>query len=115
MRGSGKTTVGTWLAELLNWTFLDLDHIIEEQAGLSCSNIVRQFGWQDFRRRELGVLREAMINKPQRHIFSCGGGIVETAETRGLLMAWKASGMVLKVKRDTEDLIAYLMVDETRP
>ena len=30
--GSGKTTAGKKLASLLNWTFIDLDRKIEEEA-----------------------------------------------------------------------------------
>ena len=35
MMGSGKSTVGSMLANKLNWTFIDIDTELEKEHGLS--------------------------------------------------------------------------------
>ncbi|CRK42579.1 hypothetical protein BN1723_005381 [Verticillium longisporum] len=50
------------------------------------------------------------------HVFSCGGGIVESPEARKLLIAYKEKGgCVLLVHRDTKQVVDYLLQDKTRP
>jgi pentafunctional AROM polypeptide len=50
------------------------------------------------------------------HIIACGGGIVETAEARKILINYKDSGgIVLSVHRDTIQVMNYLQIDKTRP
>jgi pentafunctional AROM polypeptide len=114
MKGVGKTTIGKSLAELLSWTFIDLDQALEKQSGMSCPEFVHQFNWEEFRRREVAVLKEAMTTKPQRHVISCGGGIVETEEARYLLKKWHTDGIVLLIHRDTEQVMKSLKADGTR-
>ncbi|KAF7557711.1 hypothetical protein G7Z17_g453 [Cylindrodendrum hubeiense] len=65
MRGAGKTTSGRWIASLLSRTFVDLDEELELRSGLSCSNIVRQRGWDFFRAEELKLLRDVMHCQPK--------------------------------------------------
>jgi pentafunctional AROM polypeptide len=115
MKGAGKTTTGRWLGKYLGWTWVDLDHVLEAEVGLPCKAIIRQFGWEEFRRRELQALKNTMDSKPRAHVVSCGGGIVETAEARNLLKAWHDVGIVLHVHRDTEQIFKYLMVEGIRP
>ena len=35
MMGAGKSTVGKALAKHLSWEFIDTDHLIEQQTGVS--------------------------------------------------------------------------------
>ncbi|KAJ5631933.1 Shikimate dehydrogenase [Penicillium longicatenatum] len=114
MRGIGKTTMGKWLAELLSWTFVDLDEMIAEQNGLKSADLIRRFGWENFRPREVAALKEVMKTRPQGHVVSCGGGIVETEEARILLKEWHANGIVLLVHRDMKEVAEYLLADKTR-
>ncbi|KAJ6031626.1 Shikimate dehydrogenase [Penicillium herquei] len=114
MRGAGKTTMGKWLAELLSWTFVDLDEMIAEQNGLKSAELIRRFGWDNFRPLEVAALKETMRTKPRSHVISCGGGIVETEEARTLLKEWHANGTVLLVHRDMKQVVEYLRADKTR-
>lgn len=113
MRGAGKTTSGRWIASYLSLQFVDLDAEIEHRNGDSVSDIVRKYGWAVFRARELEVLEDAMRSRPTGHVFSCGGGIVETAKARELLKGW--GGTVLLVHRNTDAMVDYLLIDKTRP
>lgn len=118
MRGAGKTTTGGWLANILGRTFIDLDHELERRAGMTIPQIINESGrgWEGFRHDELELLRDVMKNQAQGHVFSCGGGLVETPEAKELLISYHQNGgIVLLVKRDAEQVIEYLMRDKTRP
>lgn len=117
MRGAGKTTAGGWLAETLNREFIDLDIELERRIGQTIPDMIRgDLGWEGFRKAELDLLQEVMTNKGHGHVFSCGGGIVESDVARNMLLRYKESGgYVLQVHRDTEQVIEYLLRDKSRP
>ncbi|KAF7546744.1 hypothetical protein G7Z17_g8230 [Cylindrodendrum hubeiense] len=117
MRGAGKTTAGRWMARLLEWEFIDLDQELERRAGCTIPEMIRgDRGWDGFRADEMALLRDVVKHKPHGHIFSCGGGIVETPEARQLLKEYgKSGGRVILVHRDTDQVVEYLMRDKTRP
>ena len=41
MMGSGKSTLGSMLADKLNWTFIDIDTELEKDHGLSINEYVQ--------------------------------------------------------------------------
>jgi len=76
--GSGKTRVGKLLARCLKWNWVDLDHKISSDAGLSIPEIFSQEGEEGFRKRErASFLTYAQI---ENTVVSCGGGIVTVPE-----------------------------------
>ncbi|KAI9703076.1 MAG: 3-dehydroquinate dehydratase (3-dehydroquinase) [Bogoriella megaspora] len=116
MRGAGKTTTGGWASELLGWPVTDLDTALEQELQMSIPDIVRGKGWDFFREEELKILETVVKEKPNGHVFACGGGIVETPAARALLSRHVASGgNVLLVTRDITQNIEYLNQDKTRP
>lgn len=117
MRGAGKTTAGRQMARMLQRTFVDLDQELERRSGATIPEIINgPRGWQGFRQDELALLRDVMENRPEGHVFSCGGGIVEISEARELLKAYGAKGgLVILVHRNTDQVVDYLMQDKTRP
>ncbi|KAI1381431.1 Pentafunctional AroM protein, partial [Hypoxylon crocopeplum] len=118
MRGAGKTTTGRWMASILGRPFIDLDDELERRSGSTIPQIIQESGrgWKGFRSDELELLRDVMKNQGQGHVFSCGGGIVETPEARELLSAYhRNGGVVLCVNRDVEQMVEYLTRDKTRP
>ncbi|KAI2617372.1 Pentafunctional AroM protein [Hypoxylon sp. NC1633] len=118
MRGAGKTTTGGWMADILGRTFVDLDHELERRASMTIPQIIQESGrgWEGFRSDELELLKDVMKNQGQGHVFSCGGGIVETPEARELLIAYhRNGGVVLLVNRDVDQMVEYLTRDKSRP
>ncbi|KAI6086586.1 Pentafunctional AroM protein [Hypoxylon rubiginosum] len=118
MRGAGKTTTGRWMADTLGRTFIDLDQELEKRAGMTIPQIINESGrgWEGFRSDELELLKDVMKNQSKGHIFSCGGGIVETPEAREALISYhRNGGIVLSVNRDVEQMVEYLTRDKTRP
>jgi shikimate kinase len=81
--GSGKTTIGSLLAERLGWRFLDLDREIEARDGRTVPQIFSEQGEAHFRRLESATLASLL---GQRHVvIALGGGAPEELGNRLLL------------------------------
>lgn len=116
MRGAGKTSKAKIAADVLGWSVIDLDSELEKRLGLTIPEMIKQHGWDWFRGKELDLLRKIMAEKPTRHIFACGGGVVEIDEARQLLSKYQRDGgIVLHIKRDMKKVVEYLEKDKTRP
>ena len=74
MMGSGKSTLGSMLADKLNWTFIDIDTELEKDHGLSINDMFNN-GESNFRSLESKKLEKIVL---KNHIVcATGGGIVE--------------------------------------
>lgn len=82
--GSGKSTVGPLLAARLGWRFLDADDVIEAEAGMAIAEIFARHGEAAFRDREHEAI--ARLTLGEGLILALGGGAIERAETRELLL-----------------------------
>ena len=73
--GAGKTTVGKLLAEKLGWRFVDLDDAFQQIHGYTTADYIRQFGIEEFRRKEKYVVEDLADQIPFEHvIYATGGG-----------------------------------------
>lgn len=99
--GAGKTTVGQLLAAKLNKNFLDSDHVIEERAGKSVSDIFTQDGEPVFRKMEHDVIAELIAAGDG--IVALGGGALGNDETRAAVKnanaVWLVTGLAQAVDR----------------
>ncbi len=82
-RGSGKSTIGPILAELLQTEFFDLDELIQAKEGKTIAEIFSESGESHFRKLERESLAHAA--QFQNRVISCGGGIVLRPENRACL------------------------------
>lgn len=92
MMGSGKSTVAAAVARRTGRRVVDLDHEVEVAAGRSIPELFAEGGEDDFRARELAVLR-AVLDTDVPTVLATGGGVVTTAEARaalreGALVVW---------------------------
>ncbi|NPA26591.1 MAG: 3-dehydroquinate synthase [Chloroflexi bacterium] len=105
--GVGKSTVGAQAAQALALPFVDLDTVIETEAGLSIPQIFAQHGEAEFRARE----RQALQHVIQRYqgtrgaVVALGGGALLDPANR---QAAEAAGPVLVLTADLETLAQRL-------
>ncbi|KAI7758135.1 hypothetical protein M8C21_010582 [Ambrosia artemisiifolia] len=75
MMGSGKTTIGQILAEVLGYSFFDSDKLIEQSVGgTAVADIFKLRGEAFFRHNETEVLHK--LSSMRRLVVSTGGGAV---------------------------------------
>jgi len=73
-RGSGKTSVGSSLSDIIRWPFVDTDFQLTKELGMNISQIVDKNGWDFFRAKESSILKKVCNHDKQ--IVATGGGIV---------------------------------------
>lgn len=70
--GTGKSSVGTLLAQQMGWPFVDLDTIIEAGQGATIREIFEHAGEPFFRQIEHAALVEVSRKEPA--VIALGGG-----------------------------------------
>ena len=107
--GSGKTAVGTLLAQTLGVSFRDTDTDIVERAGKPIPDIFVDDGEEHFRALE----REAVSAALSGHdgVLALGGGAVLAESTRQLL----AGHTVVYLTVDLSNAVTRVGLDHGRP
>lgn len=111
--GAGKTTVGSALAAVLGWNFIDLDDFIEARAGKKIAEIFAGEGSalggeEHFRRLESRALGRVIGDATSRPIAAAGtvvalgGGTLQQAQNR--VMIDQAAGTVVFLESTAEAL-----------
>lgn len=111
-RGSGKTTVGRYLAQQLGYHFQDTDRYIQQHCRQSIAEIVSQQGWQHFRQLEQSALQAVSHCNT---VVATGGGIVVGKESCRFM---RESGQVIWLQVPLSKLINRLQQEpetEQRP
>ena len=73
MMGSGKSTIGSILADKLDWTFIDIDTELEKDYSLSINDMFKN-GEDKFRTYETEKLEQIVLK--DHIVCATGGGIV---------------------------------------
>src|SRR5215207_9766586 len=82
--GTGKSTVGKILARNLKLPFIDLDRVIEMNAGMSITQIMQEQGESAFRELESTALRS--ISDQKESVIALGGGALLNVENHKLAL-----------------------------
>ena len=85
LRGAGKSTLGSMLAEDLGFPFIELSREIEKFAGCSINEIQNLYGQNAYRRYERRALEEAVQIYPEAVIATPGGLVSDPASFNQLL------------------------------
>ena len=91
--------MGRGLARRLGKTYVDVDEIIEQRAGMPIPDIFARQGEDAFRRCEAQVLAD--VSRENHQVIACGGGVVKVP---GNTRALRQNGPVLWVRRPVERL-----------
>lgn len=84
LRGAGKSTVGKALAERLKVPFLELDRLVEAEAGMTLPELFAIHGEEYYRRVELLALKR-FLGTDRAAVLATGGGVVTSPEAMRLL------------------------------
>ncbi len=109
-RGTGKTAIGKKLAELLGLTYVCLDALIAERAGMSIPEIVQRKSWDHFRDLEEAVVEE--VAGRDRQVLDTGGGVVVRPRNIERLAR---GGIVFLLEARIDDIIARIGGGVERP
>ncbi|MFK7781107.1 shikimate kinase [Psychroserpens sp.] len=116
--GSGKSSVGKKLSEILNYDFLDFDTYIEQKLHMSVNDIFRTKGEVFFRKQEYLYLTEVIQKK--KTVIALGGGtpcygnnfniIKEASQTKMIYLKSSIITLVdrLHTEKSTRPLISHL-------
>ena len=108
--GTGKTTVGRRVADILKIPFLDVDETIQRQAGRSIAELFRSKGEAAFRALESATIQELSMQK--KAVISTGGGALMNPQNRQFL---ERSGVLVCLSARAGTLLERLKDDLTRP
>ncbi|SRR5258708_3415748 len=111
-RGSGKSTIGSHLAERLRWNYVEMDYLISQAAGESINAMTKNgTSWQNFRLKEHNLLQELLSQK--NIVVSTGGGVgVNSIVKEGTNRTFGAINAEL-MKRAENVLLVVLLTDES--
>ncbi|MBK7410759.1 MAG: shikimate kinase [Saprospirales bacterium] len=104
MMGSGKSTVGEQLAQLLGWPFIDLDSWIEDQHQCTIAELFARDGENGFRLLEREALLQVLAY-PEVCVIACGGGTPCFFDNMHLM---KEKGWVIYLRTPFPVLLARL-------
>lgn len=108
--GAGKTTVSKYLSSMLSVERVEVDDLIIKKEGMSINSIFEECGEDYFRNCESEVLKE--LEKRERLVVSCGGGIVLRDEN---IASMKKNGRVVLLTATPETTLERLKDSDERP
>ena len=108
--GTGKTTVGQYLANITGYIYYDVDKIIETRAAQPIDDIFKVHGEAYFRALESEVIKE--LRSLQNAVIACGGGaVLDSANVKFL----KEKGKLIWLKAELETVYPRISAEVNRP
>ncbi len=102
--GSGKSTVGEKLAVKLNYDFIDLDKLIENDYKQSIPEIFSTKGEKEFRAMEHNTLKR--LFEKENCVIACGGGTPCYYNNMELM---NNNGITVYIKMSVDSLVSRLL------
>ena len=108
--GTGKTTIGTAVANRLKMRYVSTDDLIEKKEKRTINEIFRKSGEDYFRDVESAVVRD--VSCMENLVVDTGGGAVMRGENMAHL---KSSGIVICLMADEETIMERTKKYKHRP
>lgn len=108
--GTGKTTISSYIAKLLNKKLIETDKYIINKTNMDISSIFDKFGEKYFRYLESEAIFE--ISKNKGIIISCGGGSVIREENISFL---KKNGIIIRLIATPNTILNRVKNSNERP
>jgi len=108
--GTGKSVVGRALAQRLRRPFIDVDELIEREAGRPIRSIFAEEGEAAFRRVEGAAIQR--VSQREGQIVATGGGALLD---EGNVAALKRHGRLVWLKADPDIILQRIGDAESRP
>lgn len=108
--GCGKSTIGRSIAKKLNYRFIDSDKAIEEEKGMSISEIFDTKGEEFFRAIEREYVEK--LSSEEKIVLATGGGMPCYGDNGSIL---QRLGNVFYLKCSPQTIYERLKDDTTRP
>jgi shikimate kinase len=109
-RGTGKSSVGTLLAERSGRTLISTDAEVVRRAGQTIPEIVKRHGWDHFRDLESDICRD-LAGKDQL-IIDTGGGVILRPDNVARL---KSNGVLFWLTAEVPTISRRIGGDTQRP
>ena len=110
MMGSGKSSIGSLVSKKLKLEFIDIDNLIENETGLTISQIFEKKGENYFREIENEITLQE-LNK-DNSVISLGGGAFLNKSIRSCV---KKTSVSFWMDVSTNELIKRLKKTDKRP
>ena len=107
--GSGKSTIGRYVAKDMGWRFIDMDDYVERRLGCTISEFFAKHGEEAFRQAEAEALRE--LAKEPKAIIATGGGAPCHFDNMEVM---RAAGLTIYIKVEPGELAARLKGAKTK-
>lgn len=108
--GCGKSTAGSILAKQLGRQFIDMDTYIEQQTGMTVSEIFAKKGESWFRKKEKEACQK--LSRKSGLVLAAGGGALADPENAAVL---RETGIIVLLDPPYEAIVQRLADDHSRP
>ena len=109
MAGVGKTVAGKRLAKRLDYSFVDMDEVIEKKTGSTLQRLLDDLGDERFMAIEEQAVLE--LGSPEKCVISTGGSVVYSASAMEFL---KKNSTVVFLDAPFESIEKRITNRETR-
>ena len=110
--GSGKSTIGSRLARLLEAEFYDTDMLIERQCGKTIDRVFTDDGEAAFRRFESEIINKLINRNELRMVIALGAGAFEKRKNWNVV---KRHGIIVYLSCSIREIYKRLKEKTDRP